>query len=383
MKPLFPSAPAPSQSLHHFDELFGVTMPPPALERGLLHSRELSFAWHVERIAERLGEQCWFSHYYRDNRDPGPDNTKMRAYSLAGFWPSGGFIELRLHNANPLDDYPRGLLTVYAETPAAAEAMMAEFIARYRHDTGGATTEARIGMLNYSCDNLSVERIRITATQTVPRDRIDLYYGDGTTGWADEWITTLNARRYGLTVLTGAPGTGKTTLLRSLAQWLSATHIFYFMPAARFASVESGEIVTFWAGENRSSRLRKILILEDAESVLLRRGDDNREKVATLLNLTDGMLGGALGLHVVCTLNSDLADLDPALLRPGRLIAHRDFDLLTNVEARRLAVELRLPMPSADHVSLAELFNPVQPAGTTSRPSPRRTMGFHTVLRQT
>src|SRR3954462_12832879 len=168
------------------------------------------------------------------------------------------------------------------------------------------------------------------------------------TTWTEAWLESLNARRYGLTVLTGAPGTGKTTLLRSLAHWLADTHVFYFMPAARFASVESGEIVTFWAGENRNSKLRKILILEDAESVLLRRGDDNREKVATLLNLTDGMLGDALGLHVVCTLNSQLADLDPALLRPGRLVAHRDFPLLTVEQARQLATKLGLPEPKGD-----------------------------------
>jgi len=382
MKPLSHSSPAASQSVHHFDELLGITMPPPALERGLLHSRELSFAWHVERIAEKLGDQCWFSHYYRDNRDPGPDNTKMRAYSLAGFWPSGGFIELRLHSANPLDDHPRGLLVVYAETPSRAESLMSEFITQYRREGSATESDARIGMLNYSCDSLTVERIRITASQTVPRDRIDLYYGDGATVWTDQWITTLNARRYGLTVLTGAPGTGKTSLLRSLAQWLAATHVFYFMPAARFASVESGEIVTFWANENRNSKLRKILILEDAESVLLRRGDDNREKVATLLNLTDGMLGDALGLHVVCTLNSELADLDPALLRPGRLVAHRDFDLLTSEEACRLATALNLPTPTGDRVSLAELFNFTGAAPIPSRTSNRRAMGFHAV-RQT
>jgi hypothetical protein len=382
MKPLSQSTPAPSQSVHHFDELLGVEMPPPALERGLLHSRELTFAWHIDRIAEKLGDQCWFSHYYRDHRDPAPDSVKLRPYSIAGFWPSGGFIELRLRNANPLEDHPRGLLVVYADSPARAEALMAEFLAHYRHDASGATPEARIGMLNYSYDNLSVERIRITATQTVPRDRIDLYYGDGTTTWADEWIATLNARRYGLTVLTGAPGTGKTTLLRSLAQWLAATHIFYFMPAARFATVESGEIVTFWANENRSSKLRKILILEDAESVLLRRGDDNREKVATLLNLTDGMLGDALGLHVVCTLNSELADLDPALLRPGRLVAHRDFDLLDAAEARRLAEALGLLAPTAERISLAEFFNPAATSPIHPRTA-RRAMGFHAVLHQT
>lgn len=373
-------ASVPSQVVHHFDDLLGVKMPPPTLEHGLLHSREISFAWHVDRIAEKIGDRCWFSHYYRDHRDPGPENTKMRAYSLAGFWPSGEFIELRLQGANPLEDHPRGLLVVYASTPAGAAALMAELIAHYRHDTSSAATEARIGMLNYSCDSLSVERIRITAAQSVPRDRIDLYYGDGTTTWADEWIATLNARRYGLTVLTGPPGTGKTTLLRSLAQWLAATHAFYFMPAARFASVESGEIVTFWASENRNSKLRKILILEDAESVLLRRGDDNREKVATLLNLTDGMLGDALGLHVVCTLNSELTELDPALLRPGRLVAHRDFDFLTNEEACRLATTLNLPAPSTERVSLAELFNPTQSATVSSPESGRRSMGFHTLM---
>jgi SpoVK/Ycf46/Vps4 family AAA+-type ATPase len=170
--------------------------------------------------------------------------------------------------------------------------------------------------------------------------------------------------------------------LRSLAHWLSSSHVFYFMPAARFASVESGEIVTFWADENRNSKLRKVLILEDAESIMMRRGEDNREKVATLLNLTDGMLGDALGLHVVCTLNSELADLDPALLRPGRLVAHRDFELLAAEQAQRLAKELGLPAPRSERVSLADLFN----AGTqpkTTAPSRRKALGFHTTLQNT
>jgi energy-coupling factor transporter ATP-binding protein EcfA2 len=206
--------------------------------------------------------------------------------------------------------------------------------------------------------------------------RLDLYYRAGMAAWADEWISTLNLRRYGLTVLTGAPGTGKTTLLRSLAHWLVDSHVFYFMPAARFASVESGEIVSFWAGENRDSKLRKVLILEDAESVLLRRADDNREKVATLLNLTDGMLGDALGLHVVCTLNSELTDLDPALLRPGRLVAHREFDLLTTEEAGRLAAALGLPPPTGERVSLAEFFNQTAPPALTRPTTPRRDHGL-------
>ena len=128
-------------------------------------------------------------------------------------------------------------------------------------------------------------------------------------------------------------------------------------------------------------QLRKVLILEDAESILLRRSDDNREKVATLLNLTDGMLGDALGLHVVCTLNSELAGLDPALLRPGRLVAHRNFELLNADQAQLLAKELGLPMPQAECISLAELFNSERQPKTA--PSRRRTVGFHACRQET
>lgn len=377
------SAPAPVLQMN---EMFDVEIPLPALQHGWLHSRELVTAWDAERIIAKIGDGSWFSHYCRTKSDAEAEIVKLRPFAIAGYWPTGGFVELRLRHANPLDDRPRGTLCVYAGTPAAAEALLAELYAHYRPADAASTPQPRIGMLNYSYDSLAVERIPVTAQQIVAREHVDLFYREGAGEWLDRWLEVLNTRRYGLTVLTGAPGTGKTTLLRSLAHWLAATHVFYFMPAARFASVESGEIVTFWADENRNSKLRKILILEDAESVLLRRGDDNREKVATLLNLTDGMLGDALGLHVVCTLNSELSDLDPALLRPGRLVAHRDFELFNAAEARRLAAHLGVAAPALDRISLAELINgsATETATPPSRAtSPRRTMGFHTVLHQT
>jgi len=367
--------------------LFYVEMPVPAIQRGLLHVRSFSQAWDARRIAEKIGAQCWFSSSECDTAGDHQKNVTFHHSVIAGFWPdaseSDAFVVLRMDDNRMLDEKPRGNLAVYAGTPAACAALMEELRVNYRCDEPAATGCARIGLLNFACNKLTIERIPVTSQQTISRDRVDLFYGKGMDVWVDAWLRALSGRRHGLTMLTGAPGTGKTTLLRSLAQWLADTHTFYFMPAARFASVESGEIVTFWADENRNTKLRKVLILEDAESVLLQRATDNRDQVATLLNLTDGMLGDALGLHVICTLNSDLADIDPALLRPGRLVARRDFRLLSATEARRLASVLGLPAPEVaegGEISLAEIFNPAtdtpRAAAITGSQASRRIVGF-------
>lgn len=365
-------------SVHQFKDLYDTEIPIPALERGWLHSRKLVFPWNVERIAETIGERCWFSRYHRDSEGTDPEELKFKMYAIAGFWPAGGFVELKLAYSNPLDDPPKCYLGVYAESPAKAEALMDELIKGYCHEVTRGAKNTRIGILNMTARGLNVEQVKVAARQVVAREQANLYYGEGAGSWVDQWLDALHTRQYGLTLLTGAPGTGKTTLVRSLAHWLRDTHMVYFMSAARFADVESGEVVSFMAMESRCSRKRKVLVLEDAESVLQRRAGDNREKVATLLNLTDGMLGDALGLHIVCTLNSELTELDPALLRPGRLVAHRDFCQLTSEEAKRLAAVVGLETPDSSRVSLADLFNPASGVATTSR-APRRAIGFNAV----
>jgi hypothetical protein len=363
--------------VHQFDEVFGVKIPLPSLQHGWLHGRELTDAWDSDRIFAAIRPRCWFSHFARDREDTDLDDPAMRLVAVAGYWPAGGFVELINRNGNPLDEWPRGTLAVYTDSAARSESLMEDMKTNYRRKEDSPDRRPRVGILSSSYGSLSVERVPITSSQTINRADLDLYYGVGAESWLQTWTALLQSRRYGLTILTGPPGTGKTSLLRSVAQWLVDSHVFYFMPAAKFGQVESGEVVSFWAGENRTSRRRKVLILEDAESLLMLRGEDNREKVATLLNLTDGMLGDLLGVQVVCTVNCDLTVLEPALLRPGRLLTHRAFAPLTGEQAVLLARLLGVPVPRPGPLTLAEFFNgPAEP-----RPIPaaarRRVLGFH------
>jgi ATP-dependent 26S proteasome regulatory subunit len=86
------------------------------------------------------------------------------------------------------------------------------------------------------------------------------------------------------------------------------------------------------------------------------RGSDNREQVSAILNLSDGMLADFLRLQIICTINCSAADIDPALLRPGRLLCHRVFSRLDYPQAARLAESLGRKLPTARDYSLAEVF---------------------------
>jgi hypothetical protein len=69
------------------------------------------------------------------------------------------------------------------------------------------------------------------------------------------------------------------------------------------------------------------------------------------------LLSDFLNLQVICTINCMSSELDQALLRPGRLLAHKVFARLPREEALRIAEKLGKPLPLRSDYSLAEIFN--------------------------
>jgi hypothetical protein len=138
---------------------------------------------------------------------------------------------------------------------------------------------------------------------------------------------------------------------------LKESHRFYFIPTSTMGVLSKPEFIGFWADQRRSHSNRQfVVVLEDSDAALMTRSSDNREQVSAVLNLSDGMLADFLRLQIICTINCSAAEIDPALLRPGRLLCHRVFSRLDFPQAVRLAESLGRKLPVARDYSLAEVF---------------------------
>jgi hypothetical protein len=73
--------------------------------------------------------------------------------------------------------------------------------------------------------------------------------------------------------------------------------------------------------------------------------------------MTDGILNDILGLMVIATFNTELAKIDPALLRPQRLLARKQFKKITEDQGKKLAEAINTPFPEIKYpASLADFY---------------------------
>jgi hypothetical protein len=99
-----------------------------------------------------------------------------------------------------------------------------------------------------------------------------------------------------------------------------------------------------------------ILIIEDAEEAIKSRKQGGTT-VDKLLNLSDGIISDFLGTQIICTFNNDLADIDEALLRKGRLILKHEFTKLNTEQAQKLSDKLGYTSIINNPMTLTEIYN--------------------------
>jgi hypothetical protein len=205
-----------------------------------------------------------------------------------------------------------------------------------------------INIISLSGGSLDLKILAIKPTKL----DINLYYNDdflAVHNTINERLSKENDK--GIVLLHGLPGTGKTTYLRYLIGNLKKKVMFVSPSVA--GNLMNPEFMDLLLDNPNS-----ILVIEDAENIIMDRRYSSQSSVSNLLNISDGLLSDCLNVQIICTFNSELHLVDNALLRKGRLIARYEFGKLETVKAQALAKHLQKPIQVNKPMTLAEITNP-------------------------
>lgn len=163
--------------------------------------------------------------------------------------------------------------------------------------------------------------------------------------------TRLNQKKdKGIVLLHGQPGTGKTTYIRYLVGKLKKKMLF--VPPNIASQIGNPELIKLLINNPDS-----ILIIEDAESIIMQRQGGETSSVSNLLNISDGLLSDFLNVQIICTFNSNVSSIDEALMRKGRLIAKYEFKKLPIEKAQALSDKKGFKRTVTEPMSIAEVMN--------------------------
>lgn len=181
---------------------------------------------------------------------------------------------------------------------------------------------------------------------------LDLFYEDDFKP-IDEIIRTRLGKKNdkGIVLLHGLPGAGKTTYLRYLVGKIKKPVLFLSPNVA-------GDLMDPSFIELLIDNPNSVLIIEDAENIIMDRKTNNSSSVSNLLNISDGLLADFLNVQIICTFNSSLTLIDSALMRKGRLIAKYEFGKLSTEKAQRLSNHLGHNKIITAPMTVAEISNP-------------------------
>lgn len=172
----------------------------------------------------------------------------------------------------------------------------------------------------------------------LPTDTLEEYY--------NEYLNSSES----ILLLTGVPGTGKTTFIRNMIikKNLNAdiTYDEKLMSSDQY-------FLSFLNDDDKD-----ILIIEDSDHLLYDREQTDNNLLNKILNISDGIVKNVTKKIVFSTNITDIEKIDTALIRPGRCFDVLDFRKLTGEEAAHI-VDMKGLEKEIDYnkeYTLAEIF---------------------------
>ena len=175
-----------------------------------------------------------------------------------------------------------------------------------------------------------------------------------------------------MVLVDGLPGVGKSYLIRGILNEINyGTCVL--VPVSMLENLDKPTLIPLLMKQKQKRqlvgpRIEKadttgkhkpiILIIEDADSVLVPRQADNMSAISSLLNYTDGIFGSLFDLRIIATTNAHHVEIESALLRPGRLLKRIHVDLLKPSRAEEVFESLtKKTMSFPKPVSLATVYS--------------------------
>jgi hypothetical protein len=172
-----------------------------------------------------------------------------------------------------------------------------------------------------------------------------------------------------LMILSGVPGSGKTYLVRSLLG-ASPRSAFIVVPPHLVSDLGGPEILPALTNARSEYDGNVVLVIEDADEVLVQRDRGNMSSISSMLNLGDGILGSTLDIRILATTNAKTIEMDAATQRPGRLCRHLEVGALPATYATK-ALQRLVPGTTEsfkDETTIAEVYQKARGLGWKAPP---------------
>lgn len=228
-------------------------------------------------------------------------------------------------------DYCSCFFGIWAKSPRHAEAARAAILDRI----GDAQIREPMFSVDWHFLTNKAELQSVNIEEMANDVLSDEAYPDlrgGVTAFIDRFLSASET----VLVLQGAPGTGKTRLIRAILGEMSRrkngrAQALY---TGDMKALESDEIfVKFITGWDDA------FVVEDADHLLKPRAEGN-ENLHRFLAIADGVIR-AQGRKIIFSTNlPNMGDLDDALVRPGRCFARIIMRALLPAESKRLLASL-------------------------------------------